>query len=139
MKPLPTLWVNPIESTGNARSGTWTRDPGDTTTRPYVARAEHVPASALDAANEALRVERAENKRLRAAITKTADDMAGGWECWEECPHSEGCPSACPGDDLCEVDRAPGEAAPPHDHLCPLSVALRLRAALSPRSGAKES
>lgn len=124
MTPLPTLWVNPIESTGNARSGTWTRDPGDTTTRPYVARAEHVPASALDAANDALRLERAENKRLRALLASVRCGRCGGSGRYfppcdfcadsthdHECPPSSDCASCAGTGDRFHAALAPKESA----------------------------
>lgn len=104
-----------------------------------VRRVAYVPASALDAANEALRLERAEVARLRAFIqSRTPDHHVGSTDpraCHPTCKRDEDgeCVDHWPTLNDHECDAAPGFAA---DEECDRCAAF---AALSPRPGAKES
>lgn len=72
---LPTLWVcltpTAHDEIHAARAYFKPDDPPNPADVPYV------PASALDAANEALRLARAENERLRAQVSNAVTKLEG--------------------------------------------------------------
>ena len=115
---LPTLWIaEPIVTDDGRAYGL--------SSGPFPGKVAYVPASALDAATEALRLERAENKRLLDILDATLSRAEHEIACDSHPDHYRR-PMCGP----CDCELAPAIEA--------LEAAER-KAALSPRPGAKES